>query len=471
MIDERRAGHEHPRQILRRKADEDERARAADLVRRLPARFLHRNFAQMRDALANHEDQRGQTRPPYSRIAHAGNRGNPALRHELRARIIPHRLDNQRPLVPRRAEVVRVVGQPLVVVEHMHLRAPHALKAQPAGRFHIPVIREIVDRNRHGNEHDHAEQAGNDRILPEFFARAVVFLALIAFFKCADVLDIAADERREEQHRQPRACVDADPLAGNAKPHEQAAQSQRNQRLPEIVGIEVHLAVSEHEQIHEQYEEHAIGIDRGDARLRKVHRIEREQQHANRRIARLFEQLLDEQIHDRQHEHAEQRPHKAPAERRHAEQLDAQHDEHLAQRRVRRLVGIHVVRELITRARVIDLVEIGAVIIARMLGHGVLLVDQQMRVLSAFRVRAFARNAGNRQYSAVFIEERHLMQHQSGLLGGDADIARRLERIATLKRGELAVIAAFLRGIPQPAEDLPLIVFGQPILDPGFAVV
>ena len=84
----------------------------------------------------------------------------------------------------------------------------------------------------------------------------------------------------------PRAGVHANPLAGNAKPHEQPGQRQIRQEFLHRQGHNVALHEAEHEQPAEEDEQHGVGVDGGNARLREVHAVRRQQQGAQRRPAR-----------------------------------------------------------------------------------------------------------------------------------------------------------------------------------------
>ena len=69
----------------------------------------------------------------------------------------------------------------------------------------------------------------------------------------------------EPNDRKARTGVQTCPLAGNADAEEHARKRQMPQ--PAAVYIQVH------EQVHEQNEEHGVGVYRCDARLREVHEV------------------------------------------------------------------------------------------------------------------------------------------------------------------------------------------------------
>ena len=71
--------------------------------------------------------------------------------------------------------------------------------------------------------------------------------------------------------------------------------------------------------------------------------------------------FFPQQVDKRQHGNAEQSTHDTPAERIHSKDGNTQGDEDLAQRRVGIFVGRQAVKELVSRACVIDFIEIHAV--------------------------------------------------------------------------------------------------------------
>lgn len=179
----------------------------------------------------------------------------------------------------------------------------------------------------------------------------------------------------EERHCQPRAGVHANPLAGNAKPHEQPGQRQIRQELLHRQAHNVALHEAEHEQPAEEDEQHGVGVDGGNARLREVLAVQREHQRGGECKAGFFRQLLAQQVHRRQHQDARQCAHHAPAERHHAENRNAKAHDDLAKRRMARFIRRSAVQVLISRAGVVNLVEIGAVPPARQTFQRILLVE------------------------------------------------------------------------------------------------
>ena len=166
VVDERGSGHQHPGQELAGEADEHQQP---GLGRAPPPGGGDQD-----------EDQRQQARPPYRRVAHAGDGGDHALGHVGRAGVVPHRPPDHGPLVPGRAEAVGVAAQSRVVVQHVLLPLNYAIQALLAE--HVPdaghalvaqleEVGEVVDQ--HGNHHEEgqAEQERHQRpaqLLPEF---------------------------------------------------------------------------------------------------------------------------------------------------------------------------------------------------------------------------------------------------------------------------------------------------------------
>ena len=168
--------------------------------------------------------------------------------------------------------------------------------------------------------------------------------------------------------RQPRPGVEAGPLAGGAQTEEQAGQGQ----VPQPVLREEQV----HEQIHQQDEEHGIGVDGGDAGLDKMHEVSGKDQGAGSGDRPAAEQLLQKDIHQRQHQHAEEGAREAPAEGSHAEDGDAPGEDDLTQRRVGDLIGIDAVQVLPGGAGVVDFIKIAGVHEGLLFGAETLLIRQ-----------------------------------------------------------------------------------------------
>ena len=383
-----------------------------------------------------------------------------------------------------------VAAQARVVAEHALLKLDHPV--EPRAGEHVaeavdslgpqhPVVAEIVDQRGDDDEERHAEQQRDGEAL-----HALAELPVLPGPAQGDGLPQAAVHRPEEQYRQPHRGVQAHPFRGPGEAHGHAAQPQGNKRLPQGLPVPTHLAVSEHEQVHQHDPKYRVAVDGGDAGLGEVHRIQRHQRHGDEGQPGILGQLLHHQVHQRHHQHAHQRPHEAPAEGRHAEELYADHHQHLAQGRVGPFVGVQAVQVLEGGAGVVDFIEVGAVQVAGRGRHGALFVDQKRRAAVGLGGLAALTDPRDGQRTALPIQEGHLVEQQPRGPGGDADVAGRLRRIAIPARGvvpsgravkgELRIavqrVHALVQGHePQPAEDLPLVVAGQDRRAPGFAVV
>ena len=163
--------------------------------------------------------------------------------------------------------------QIVVIIEHGDLQIQHLLHCQSTGGQHLPIVRIIVNHQRNRHEKYHAAAQRNGQL-----ARKSTHLFAVLGAK---IFARAPIHREEKEERQSGGGVDSRPLAGPGEAHKQAAQAQRNQRLPQGLAEEAHLHIPDHEQIHHHDEKYDIAIDRGDARLRKVHGIQRQQIHGN----------------------------------------------------------------------------------------------------------------------------------------------------------------------------------------------
>ena len=90
---------------------------------------------------------------------------------------------------------------------------------------------------------------------------------------------------------------------------------------------------------------------------------------------------------------------------------------------MRRLVGVQAVRVLVARARVVDFVEVHAVFVGRLLRHGVLFVDQHIRVGRAPFDRAARRDGLHGDHPPVSIDRRNLPERRARAVKRQADIA------------------------------------------------
>ena len=244
--------------------------------------------------------------------------------------------------------------------------------------------------------------------------------------------DDVIDEIAEVQHRKARAGIEARPFRRGAEPEHEPRKPQKRKLFPVRTALEILGVIIAHEQEHQQRKEQRIGVDRGDARLREVHAVDRKQSGGHERIVRTTEDALCEHIQNRKDQHAEERPGKAPAERRHAEDADAARDEQLAERRMRPFIDrvavlrgalgsfgavqIVVLHDLVGGSRMIDLVEIHIVEIRMIQRNFVLLVEQ---FLCAVRRRNYSR-----RQQRVAVENRDLVHGDRAAVHAQRQVSR-----------------------------------------------
>ena len=238
----------------------------------------------------------------------------------------------------------------------------------------------------------------------------------------------------------------------------------------------VALHEAEHEQPAEEDEQHGVGVDGGNARLREVLAVQREHQRGGECKAGFFRQLLAQQVHRRQHQDARQCAHHAPAERNHAENRNAKAHDDLAKRRMARFIRRSAVQVLIRRAGVVNLVEIGAVPPARQTFQRILLVENIVcvAVKGGFLHHVQLRNDRRRNAVAVCVLEDDFIHLQPDLLRRDADIPRR--EFDGLRVEEALVVAVFIFAHIAGGEVLPLEALAfrhirNVIVRPAFAVL
>ena len=256
----------------------------------------------------------------------------------------------------------------LVVGEHVDLVVPHDLdEIFQAG---VPLgggIGQVgcgIDDRRDEHEAQHGEQQGLDQ--PGGEPGSVLFLGPVP------PLEVQPDEVEQGQaHR----AVDHRPLAGRADAPHEAGQEQGQCPLAEG-GAGGQGQVPVHEVVHGQDEEHAVGVDGGDAGLGQVHEVKGKEGGAAEGHNRLAEEVFQEHIEQGDHQHAEEGTHEPPAEGGQAEHADAQADDQLAQGRVGDLVGVDAPDVLVGGAGVVDLIEIGGVVPGGHGGHSLPLVEQ-----------------------------------------------------------------------------------------------
>ena len=259
------------------------------------------------------------------------------------------------------------------------------------------IIRNVIYRCRYEHEKHNAEAAVAQELGEQIPA---VFLVLSMI--CTD------DPVQCPYDRKPRAGIDAGPFTRRADAEEQAGQC-------EITFLPV-LAPQVHEQVHQQDEEHRVGVDRGDARLHIVHEIRRKYDSSEHRNHFSAEKLLQKYIHHRQHEDSEERSHEAPAERCHAEERNSDADYQLAERRVADLVRPDVLLVLYRRADMVDLVKVAGVHEARRVRYMLLFVAQ-LRSIGGCYDELIAVRAVHRDLVQIHI-----------VIGGYTEITHRFSR-------------------------------------------
>ena len=227
---------------------------------------------------------------------------------------------------------------PGVVIEHIALVIEHhaqILCAERGDTAGSPIgdISKIIDKAGDEHEENHAEAAE----LPEASHVEPLRLCL-------------ADDVDEPYHRKPGSRIDARPLARCTYAEEDA----RERKLTAAAGRDEAV----HEQVHQQNEEHSVGVDGGDARLHEVHEVACQHERARGRNGLAAEEPFGEDVDHRQHQHTEESTREAPAERRHAEERNADRDDDLAERGMRYLVRINAVEVLPCGARVVYLVKV-----------------------------------------------------------------------------------------------------------------
>ena len=162
------------------------------------------------------------------------------------------------------------------------------------------------------------DQAGDSH--KKHKAEQAVFNKLL----CAAAVLEPAYPVNEPDDRKSRTGVQACPLAGNAD----AEEYTRKRQMPQPAAVYIQV----HEKVHEQNEEHGVGVYRCDAGLREVHEVKGKYRSAAGGNGDAAEHFLQKHIQNRQHPDTEQRAGKAPAERGHTEKLDAEGYDELAKR-------------------------------------------------------------------------------------------------------------------------------------------
>ena len=185
-------------------------------------------------------------------------------------------------------------------------------------------------------------------------------------------------EADKVEYRQARRTIDHRPFAGRPDPPEEPGEKEGQGAPPERrARREGQIAVKE--EIHQQNEKDAVGVDGGDTGLGEVHEVEGKQTGTAGGHRRSAEEIFQKHVEDGEHADAEKGPHKAPAEGGHAKDADPQTDDELAQRRMGDLVGINALQMLQSGAGVIDLIKVGGIVPSGLRRNGVLLVKKGVR--------------------------------------------------------------------------------------------
>ena len=295
--------------------------------------------------------------------------------------------------------------QPAVVGEHGHLIAPEIPQTVPRQAQHRQKGRPVQRRRHQQKEHaarqqDFAQSPLHPHPLPRLGQRAV-----------------RGNNVPQKQHQQPHRAISGIPFGRYTQPQPHAGDGQRPQQAEKGRVQQIPLPEAQHPVEHQQGEEHGIGINGGNPRLREVHEIEGEQEHRQKRPQAGAGQLFSHVVEKRQHGHPEQGPHKPPAKRVHAEQGDARRDQQLAQGGVGVLVRLGPQQVLVGRAGVVHLVKIHGIVPGGRIRHPLRLVAQGLGPLPAV-----LDGIGDRL--ALRIEKAQLADHQVSGIGRNFHIRK-----------------------------------------------
>ena len=163
-------------------------------------------------------------------------------------------------------DVHMVVQHKVLVVQHkLQIIAPevHANAVHPL-RSAVGRVAEIVDDS--GDEHEKRNAQQNaaakfeDKVTPALFS---------------EQLFRAEDPEKQPDHGQTRAGIDAGPFARRAEAEKESAEKQiaRLHAPAEARRVRVVPEKQIQEQVHQQDEEHGIGVYCGEPRLHIVHEI------------------------------------------------------------------------------------------------------------------------------------------------------------------------------------------------------
>ena len=270
-----------------------------------------------------------------------------------------------------------------------------------------------------------------------------------------------ANQCPEEEHRQSRSGIDANPLAGNAQPHKQAAEGKVRQQCLHILHGNIPLHKPQHEKVTPQNEEHREAVNGSNAGLSEVHAVQCHHAHGSKGHVRAFGQLLPQQIHSRQHQYACQCTGKAPSEGSHAEDGHRPAHDHLAKGRMGGFIRNRAVQVFKGSPCVIDLIKIGTVVPARFSFQGILLIQQCLRICQQRRIFISICSGGNRggQHIAIQIPKDHFIQNQPHLLCRESHIPSAQHRADAAVEGLHAAVFRIVTYV-LPTEALAFIHLG-----------
>ena len=287
-------------------------------------------------------------------------------------------------------------GDALVVGEHILLILPHLLEEVPQRQISrgggVGQVGQDIDDGGNDGKDQHGE--GQDLYRP-------TQPLLTGFLRPAAQLDRQANE---VEGYQPGTAVNHRPFGGGADAPEQPRQEERQGALLEGGAIG-QGQVPVQEVVHQQDEEEGVGVDGGQPGLGQVHEVHRQQDGAAGGDGGAAKEVLQKQVEQGEHSHAEQGAHKPPAEGSHAEQGNAHAHDELAQRRMGDLIGFDVPQMLIGGAGMIDLVKVGGVGKRDGFGHCVRLVEEGIGAVA------------DPDAVAIFVKQGQFVQLQQTLVG------------------------------------------------------
>ena len=395
------------------------------------------------NGLNDHTDEGQQTCPGHHGIIEGSEQTLGAVQlHQRDVTVVQNGADIHDPLIP--VGLIGVGGvDTLMIGEHELLVVPHQLRQSVEGGIGAVLlcVRKEVGQvgggvDAHGD--DHEEQDGQEEGAEDMGGKA----GASGFTHGGVPLTALEDQTQQPQQGKADAGIHHRPLGGAADAPEQSAEEQRQGRLPQPGACgdgqpAVHIVVGH------QNEEHAVGINGGDACLHQMHEVKGEEGGAAGGNGSLAKEILEEHIEDGEHQHTEQRACKAPAEGGHAKEIHAQRDDQLAQRGMGDLIGVDILQMLQSGTGMIDLIEVAGVHVGGLGGPKIAFVKERLAALGYI--------AGDQLFIAV--PQSHLAEPQTliaiHIVGGDAEHGggEGIEfRGAPLEQGVVALI--HLNGAP-----------------------